>query len=80
MTEVKGASRAATMALAAKYHNVLIVAAGTTTGMMIANIPAVFLGQGITRVLPVKVLRVGAALIYVALGVLGIAQTARLTG
>ncbi len=51
----------------------LVVAAGTTTGMMLANITAVFLGHGITQVLPIKGLRVAAALVYLALGVWGLA-------
>jgi putative Ca2+/H+ antiporter (TMEM165/GDT1 family) len=44
--------------------------------MMIANIPAVFLGQAVTKILPIKVLRVGAALLYLVLGLGGIAAAA----
>jgi putative Ca2+/H+ antiporter (TMEM165/GDT1 family) len=76
LVEIGDKTQVATAALAARYHGVLLVAAGTTTGMMLANIPAVLLGHNVTRVLPIKALRIGAALIYLALGVWGIAATA----
>jgi putative Ca2+/H+ antiporter (TMEM165/GDT1 family) len=44
--------------------------------MMLANIPAVLLGHGVTRVLPLKQLRYGAALVYLALGLWGLVTTA----
>jgi putative Ca2+/H+ antiporter (TMEM165/GDT1 family) len=69
-------SQVATAALAARFHDVLIVAAGTTTGMMLANIPAVFLGHAVTRVLPLGALRIAAAVVYLGLGLWGIAATA----
>ena len=76
LVEMGDKTQIATAALAAKYHDVLVVAAGTTTGMMLANIPAVFLGHAVTRVLPINALRIAAALLYLVLGVLGIANTA----
>jgi len=76
LVEMGDKTQIATAALAAKYHDVLVVAAGTTTGMMLANIPAVFLGHAVTRVLPTNALRIAAAALYLALGVLGIATTA----
>ena len=76
LVEMGDKTQVATAALAAKYHDVLIVAAGTTTGMMLANIPAVFLGHAVTRVLPINALRIAAALLYLGLGALGIATTA----
>lgn len=68
----------ATAALAARFHDVLVVAAGTTTGMMLANIPAVYLGQAVTKVLPIKTLRFAAAVVYLILGLWGIAVAAGL--
>jgi len=62
LVEIGDKTQIATAALAARYQDILVVAAGTTTGMMIANIPAVFLGQAVTRVLPIHALRIGAAL------------------
>lgn len=37
--------------------------------MMIANVPAVILGEKVTKVVPLNYVRVGAALIFLALGV-----------
>ena len=76
IVEMGDKTQVATAALAARYHDVLIVAAGTTTGMMLANIPAVLLGHHVTRVLPIKALRIAAALLYLALGAWGLAAAA----
>ncbi|HLY79178.1 MAG TPA: TMEM165/GDT1 family protein, partial [Caulobacteraceae bacterium] len=76
LVEMGDKTQVATAALAARYHAVWIVAAGTTTGMMIANIPAVFLGHAVTRVLPIRALQIAAALLYLGLGVWAIATTA----
>jgi len=76
LVEIGDKTQIATAALAARYHDILIVAAGTTTGMMIANIPAVFLGHAVTRVLPINALRIAAALVYLALGLWGVAAAA----
>ena len=76
LVEMGDKTQIATAALAARFHDVLIVAAGTTTGMMLANIPAVFLGHAVTRVLPLGALRIAAAVVYLALGVWGVAATA----
>jgi putative Ca2+/H+ antiporter (TMEM165/GDT1 family) len=80
LVEMGDKTQIATAALAARYHDVLVVAAGTSTGMMLANIPAVFLGHAITRVLPVNTLRIAAALVYLGLGVWGIATAAHWIG
>ncbi len=76
LVEIGDKTQVATVALAARYHDVLVVAAGTTTGMMLANIPAVFLGHAVTRVLPINALRIAAAVLYLILGVVGVATTA----
>jgi putative Ca2+/H+ antiporter (TMEM165/GDT1 family) len=76
LVEIGDKTQIATAALAARYHGVLLVAAGTTTGMMLANIPAVLLGHNVTRILPIKYLRIAAALVYLALGIWGLAVTA----
>jgi putative Ca2+/H+ antiporter (TMEM165/GDT1 family) len=76
LVEIGDKTQIATAALAARFHSVLWVAAGTTTGMMIANTPAVFLGHAVTRVLPVRTLRIAAAVVYVGLGLWGIATAA----
>ena len=78
--EMGDKTQVATAALAARYHGVALVAAGTTTGMMLANIPAVLLGHNVTRYLPIRVLQIAAAVLYLALGLWGLAATAGWTG
>jgi putative Ca2+/H+ antiporter (TMEM165/GDT1 family) len=59
----------ATVALAAKYPSLVGVVAGTTLGMMIANVPAVLLGEVAARKLPMRLVHGIAAAIFVVLGV-----------
>jgi putative Ca2+/H+ antiporter (TMEM165/GDT1 family) len=58
------------LTLAAKYNDLSAVVAGTTLGMMIVNIPTVLFAERATKWIPLKVVRVVAAAIYAALGVL----------
>jgi Ca2+/H+ antiporter, TMEM165/GDT1 family len=72
LVEMGDKTQIATVALAARFSDIALVAAGTTTGMMLANVPAVYLGGAATRVLPLRWLRIAAALIYLALGAWGL--------
>ncbi len=74
LVEMGDKTQIATAALAAQFQQVLLVTAGTTLGMMLANVPAVFLGEAATRVVPLKYVRIGAALIFVGLGLFALAQ------
>jgi putative Ca2+/H+ antiporter (TMEM165/GDT1 family) len=76
LVEMGDKTQIATAALAARFHDVWLVAAGTTTGMMIANVPAAYFGHAVTRVLPLALLRYVSAAIYVVLGLLSLAETA----
>jgi putative Ca2+/H+ antiporter (TMEM165/GDT1 family) len=76
IVEMGDKTQLATVALAARFHNVMFVAAGTTTGMMIANIPAAYFGHAITRIIPLAWLRYVSAAIYLVLGLLSLAETA----
>lgn len=67
--EMGDKTQVATVALAARFHDILTVAAGTTTGMMLANGPAVFLGEAMAERLPLKYIRWGAAASFAAIGV-----------
>jgi len=58
----------ATVALAAQFHQFFAVVAGTTLGMMLANVPVVFLGHRFADRLPAKAVHGVAALIFVVLG------------
>jgi Ca2+/H+ antiporter, TMEM165/GDT1 family len=68
LVEMGDKTQIATVALAAQYSAFAMVVAGTTLGMMIANIPAVLLGERATRALPIRTIHVIAALIFLALG------------
>ena len=70
LTEMGDKTQVATVALAAQYQALAAVVAGTTLGMMIANVPAVLLGDRIADKMPVKAVHAVAALIFAVLGVL----------
>ena len=74
MAEMGDKTQIATVALGARYHAVDLVAIGTTLGMMIANVPAGFLGDRITRLIPMRVMRIAAAIIFLILGALAIRE------
>jgi len=59
----------ATIALAAQYGSFLWVVAGTTLGMMIANVPAVYLGERVAHRMPVRLVHGVAAGVFAILGV-----------
>ncbi|HTE40334.1 MAG TPA: TMEM165/GDT1 family protein [Steroidobacteraceae bacterium] len=74
IVEIGDKTQIATVALAAKYSSLVAVVAGTTLGMMIANIPAVWLGDVAAHKLPLKWVRALAAGIFLVLGVLVLAN------
>lgn len=69
LAEMGDKTQVATVALAAQYHAFLPVVAGTTLGMMIANVPAVLLGDRIAGKIPVRIVHSIAALIFAIIGV-----------
>ena len=66
--EMGDKTQLATVALGAQYHDVLAVAAGTTLGMMIANVPAVLLGDALVMRVSLKAVRIAAAALFLAVG------------
>lgn len=66
--EMGDKTQIATIALGAQYQDVLLVAIGTTLGMMLANVPAVFLGERMTRIVPLHWMRIATALLFALLG------------
>ncbi len=78
LVEMGDKTQIATVALGAQYHSVLAVAAGTTIGMMIANGPAVFLGEELVRRISLNTTRIAAALLFLALGIWQLARIAGL--
>jgi putative Ca2+/H+ antiporter (TMEM165/GDT1 family) len=69
LAEMGDKTQVATVALAAQYHAFLPVVAGTTLGMMIANVPAVLLGDRIANRVPVRLVHSIASVIFLILGV-----------
>ncbi len=69
IVEMGDKTQVATIALGAQYHSVLVVAAGTTLGMMLANTPAVFFGEELVKRVSLKATRTAAALLFLGLGV-----------
>ena len=68
LVEMGDKTQVATVALAARYAAFAAVVAGTTFGMMIANVPAVMLGERIAHRLPVRLIHGVVAAIFAALG------------
>ena len=67
LLEIGDKTQIATVALAARFHDLLLVTAGTTLGMMIADVPAVYLGEIAAHKLPLRLMRTIAALIFLGL-------------
>ncbi|MCA1907804.1 MAG: TMEM165/GDT1 family protein [Magnetospirillum sp.] len=70
LLEMGDKTQVATIALAARYPEWWLVTLGTTLGMMVANVPAVLVGQAATRVLPLRVVHMVAALAFFVLAAL----------
>ncbi len=68
LAEMGDKTQIATIALAAQYNAFAAVVAGTTLGMMIANVPAVLLGDRIAHRMPVRLVHAIAAAIFAVLG------------
>jgi putative Ca2+/H+ antiporter (TMEM165/GDT1 family) len=69
VVEMGDKTQVATVALGARFDNLLLVVLGTTLGMMLANAPAVLLGEVAARKLPLKLVRLVAAAAFAATGV-----------
>ena len=69
MAEMGDKTQIATVALAARYHSLVAVVAGTTFGMMLANVPAVYLGERIANRVSLKLVHGIAAAVFAVLGV-----------
>lgn len=69
LAEMGDKTQVATVALAARYASVAAVVAGTTFGMLLANVPAVYFGERIANKVPIKLVHGLAALIFAVLGI-----------
>ena len=68
LVEIGDKTQIATSLLAARFHQLVWVTAGTTLGMMLANVPAVLLGEAATKVISLKLVRIVAAVIFGLIG------------
>jgi putative Ca2+/H+ antiporter (TMEM165/GDT1 family) len=69
LAEMGDKTQVATVALAARFDSLLAVVAGTTCGMMLANVPAVYLGKKAATAVPLKLVHGIAATLFALLGV-----------
>jgi putative Ca2+/H+ antiporter (TMEM165/GDT1 family) len=69
LAEMGDKTQVATIALAAQFKTVLPVVAGTTLGILIADIPAVFIGDRAAKIVPVRVVHMIAAALFAIIGI-----------
>lgn len=70
LAEMGDKTQFATIALGARFDNLVMVVIGTTLGMMAANVPAVLIGEKLATRLPLKATRMTAAVLFVLTGLL----------
>jgi putative Ca2+/H+ antiporter (TMEM165/GDT1 family) len=68
LAEMGDKTQIATVMLAARFDAYLAVVAGTTLGMMLANAPVVWLGERMTRLIPLRVVHLVSAAVFLGLG------------
>lgn len=78
LAEMGDKTQIATIALAANYNAPLLVVAGTTLGMMIADVPAVFIGNKFADRIPLKLVHAIAAAIFALMGALTLLKVDKL--
>ena len=67
--EIGDKTQLATVALAARFSDLFAVVAGTTIGMLVADVPAVFVADRFAERIPLRAIRIVAAVLFAALGV-----------
>jgi len=72
LAEMGDKTQLATVALAARYPELVAVVLGTTFGLMLANVPVVFLGDRLLRRVSMKWVHAAAASLFVAMGLLAL--------
>ncbi len=69
LAEMGDKTQIATVAMAAQFPSVIQVVAGTTLGMLIADVPAVFLGERLANRIPLRMVHAIAAGVFALLGI-----------
>jgi len=72
IAEIGDKTQIATVLLGAQYQSVLWVTIGTTLGMLIANVPIIYVGKALLQRIPLKTVRAIAASVFVILGIHGL--------
>jgi Ca2+/H+ antiporter, TMEM165/GDT1 family len=72
LAEMGDKTQIATVMLAAQYNAWAMVVAGTTLGMMLANAPVVWLGDAITKRVPLRMVHIVSAVIFAILGAIAL--------
>lgn len=80
VAEIGDKTQIATIALAAAYSNLIAVVGGTTCGMLLANVPVIFLGNAFAQRLPLKAIHFTACVLFALLGVIFLVRAAHLWG
>jgi putative Ca2+/H+ antiporter (TMEM165/GDT1 family) len=80
LAEMGDKTQIATVALAAHYPSPFMVVAGTTLGMLIADVPAVFVGNKFAEKIPMKLVHTIAAGIFAVMGVLTLLKVDQIWG
>ncbi|HEU0186933.1 MAG TPA: TMEM165/GDT1 family protein, partial [Gallionellaceae bacterium] len=78
LAEMGDKTQIATVALAAHFPNPVLVVMGTTLGMLLADVPAVFVGDRLAQKIPMKLVHGIAAAIFAVLGILTLLKVDRL--
>jgi putative Ca2+/H+ antiporter (TMEM165/GDT1 family) len=68
LAEMGDKTQVATVALAARFESLAAVVMGTTLGMLAANAPVAFFGEGLAKRMPVRAVHIVAAVLFAALG------------
>ena len=68
LAEIGDKTQVATIMLAARYKSLSMVVSATTLGMLIANVPVVWLGAKASERLPLRIIRLAAAALFAGLG------------
>lgn len=69
LAEMGDKTQVATVALAARFESLAAVVLGTTAGMLIANVPAVLMGDRFAKRIPMRAVHGFGAALFVALGI-----------
>ncbi|MEW5726832.1 MAG: TMEM165/GDT1 family protein [Pseudomonadota bacterium] len=72
LLEIGDKTQVATVALSARFNDLLLVTTGTTIGMMLANVPAVLAGEAAATRVSLRLVHAVAAVVFAALGVLAL--------